>query len=142
MSDRFQTIRELWANQRAATYQAQETEIQSLQANPSSRLDLSDENVRSTLPHPVLEAYDYYSDQVEAADWGSVSIAQEKVQDQEIYAVTVNTDGDDGWAELFDAEGQKVGAARTLSERVAWGDTDTVRAYTQTSELPTELQAG
>lgn len=141
MSDRFQTIREIWANQRAAAYKAQENGVQSFQANPSVHFDLSDENVRSTIPKPVLDAYDYYFDQVAAADWGSVSVSQEKIQNQEVYAVTVNTDGDDGWAELFDAAGQELGAARTLCERVAWGETNAVRAYTQNSELPLELQA-
>lgn len=139
MSDRLQTIRDIWANQRAQAYQTQDTEVQSLQANPAISLDLSDEKVRSTVPHPVLEAYDYYLNQI--SDWGSVSVAQEKIQNQDIYAVTVNTDGDDGWAELFDTAGQELGAARTLCEKVAWGDMNTVRSYTKNSELPSELQA-
>lgn len=139
MSDRVQTIRDIWANQHAQAYQAQDSEVQSFQANPSISLDLSDEKVRSTVPQPVLEAYDYYLNQI--SDWGSVSVAQEKIQNQDIYAVTVSTDGDDGWAELFDAEGQELGAARTLCEKVAWDDINTVRSYTKNSELPSELQA-
>ncbi|MGG6265889.1 hypothetical protein ACQ4M3_18770 [Leptolyngbya sp. AN03gr2] len=140
MSDRAETIREIWANQRAAAYKTQDSEVQSFQANPSIALDVSDEKVRSTIPQPVLDAYNYYFDQVAAADWGSVSIAQEKIQNQEVYSVTVNTDGDDGWAELFDVQGQELGAARTLCEQVAWGDTNAVRSYTQNSALPSELQ--
>ncbi|GAP97485.1 hypothetical protein [Leptolyngbya sp. NIES-2104] len=139
MSDRLQTIRDSWANQHAQAYQAQETEVQSFQANPAMSLDLSDEKVRSTVPQSVLEAYDYYLNQI--SDWGSVAVAQEKIQNQDIYAVTVSTDGDDGWAELFDTEGQELGAARTLCEKVAWGEMNTVRSYTKNSELPSELQA-
>ncbi|MBE9010783.1 hypothetical protein IQ250_11245 [Pseudanabaenaceae cyanobacterium LEGE 13415] len=136
-----QTIREIWANQHAAAYKAQDSEVQSLQANPSIALDLTDEKTRSTIPQPVLEAYNYYYDQVASADWGSVSVSQEKIQNQDVYAVTVSTDGDDGWAELFDATGQELGAARTLCDQVAWGDPTEVRSYTQNSALPLELQA-
>jgi len=141
MSDWAETVREVWTNKRAEALKAQENGVQSLQASPGVSLDLKDEKVRSTLPQPVLEAYDYYFDTVESADWGSVSVSKEAIQNQDVFAVTVSTDGDDGWAELFDAKGQKLGAARTLSQWVNWGETDAIRAYTENSALPTELQA-
>ncbi|MBD2081822.1 hypothetical protein [Leptolyngbya sp. FACHB-17] len=142
MSDRAETIRELWANKRAATYKAEEAGVQSLQASSMMPIDLSDETVRSSLPRSVLEAYDYYFDQVESADWGSVSVSKEKIQNQDIFAVNVSTDGDDGWAELFDAQGQNLGAARTLLEQVAWGEPQAIRASTENADLPAELQPG
>lgn len=140
IDDRTATIRELWANKRAAAYQAEEASVQSLQASSAMPMDLSDETVRSTLPRSVLEAYDYYFDQVESADWGSVSVSKEKIQNQDVFAVNVSTDGDDGWAELFDAQGQEIGAARTLLERVAWGELQAIRASIGSSDLPAELQ--
>ncbi len=142
MSDRADTIRQAWANKYAADYQAQENGVQSLQASPSLSLDMTDEKARSTIPQPVSEAYDYYFEKVEAADWGSVSVSQEKLQSQEVFAVTVNTDGNDGWVELFDRSGQELGAARTLDQWVAWGETAAIRAYTDDSTaLPAELIA-
>lgn len=150
MSDRAETvkaetvkaeaIRQAWAEQRAQAYKAQETEVQSFQAHPSVRLDLSDKKVRSTIPQPVLEAYNYYYKQVESADWGAVVASEETIQNQAVYAITVSTDGDDGWVELFDRTGQNLGAARTLEEWTAWGDTAAIRAYTQNSAFPKELQ--
>ena len=141
MSDPADTIRQAWANKRAADYQAQANGVQSLQASPSISLDLSDET-RSTLPRPVLEAYNYYFDKVESADWGSVSVSQEKIQSQDLFAVNVNTDGGDGWVELFDRSGENLGAARTLEQWTAWGDTAAIRAYTDDSAaFPAELIA-
>ncbi|MBW4442222.1 MAG: hypothetical protein KME10_13490 [Plectolyngbya sp. WJT66-NPBG17] len=84
MSDQAETIRQAWANQRAQAYKAEETGVQSFQANPSISLDLSDEKVRSTISQPVLEAYDYYYEQVESADWGSVAASKEQIQSQEV----------------------------------------------------------
>lgn len=138
MSDWAETVRESWATKRANEYRSQD--VQSFQATPSVNLDLTNEEERSQIPKTVLDAYDYYFEEVEAADWGSVTASIEKIQDQDIYAVTVRTDGDDGWAELFDQEGQKLGAARTLEEQTAWGETDEIRAYTQSSEFPQELK--
>ncbi|MER3435812.1 MAG: hypothetical protein C4288_21125 [Leptolyngbya sp. ERB_1_1] len=141
MNDRAETIRQAWANQHAEAYKAQENGVQSFQASPSIRLDLSDEKNRSTIPQPILEAYDYYFDKVESADWGSVSASKEKIENQDVYAITVRTDGDDGWVELFDPAGQELGAARTLEEWTTWGETEAIRSYTENSAFPTELQA-
>ena len=141
MSDWAKTVREVWANKRAEDYKAQENGIQSFQASPSLTLDLTDEQARSNLPKPVLEAYNYYFNKVEAADWGSVVVSQEKIQNQDVFAVNVQTDGNDGWVELFDRAGQNLGAARTLEEWTAWGDTEAVRSYTENSAFPAELIA-
>lgn len=140
MNDWAETVREAWAAKWATEYRAQTDGVQSLQANASTSLDLRNGAERSQTPKTVLDAYDYYSEEVEAADWGSVSAAIEKIQDQDVYAITVSTDGDDGWVELFDRAGQKLGAARTLEAWTTWGETDQIRAYTQSSELPEELQ--
>jgi hypothetical protein len=141
MSEWAETVREIWTNRVANDYKAQADGAQSFQANPSITLNLTDEEERSMVPKPVLDAYDYYVEEVEAADWGSVTATIEKIQTQDVFAVTVSTDGSDGWVELFDHEGKKLGAARTLEAWTAWGETNEIRAYTQDSELPHELKA-
>jgi hypothetical protein len=139
MSEWAETVREIWANKVATDYKADGT--QSFVANPSIALNLTDEEERSRVPKSVLDAYDYYVEEVESADWGSVTATIEKIQSQDVFAVTVKTDGSDGWVELFDRDGKKLGAARTLEEWTSWGDTEQIRAFTQDSELPPELKA-
>ena len=79
-------------------------------------------------PPSVHAAHDYYLNTVEKQDWGSVSLYKVPVGDQPIYAVRVTTDGDDGWLELYDAQGTELGVGRTYLELIAWGDRATIRA--------------
>ncbi|MCU0551808.1 MAG: hypothetical protein MUC48_20905 [Leptolyngbya sp. Prado105] len=141
MSDWAETVREVWSNKVAYDYKAQAEDVQTFLANPAITLNLNDEEERSMIPQSVLDAYDYYVAEVEAADWGTVSATIEKIQNQEVLAITVTTDGSDGWVELFDLEGKQLGAARTLEEWTAWGNINEIRAFTQTSDLPQDLKA-
>ncbi|MFQ3615444.1 MAG: hypothetical protein SNJ57_05765 [Cyanobacteriota bacterium] len=97
-----------------------------------------------SLPANVQAAYDFYDENVMQRDWGSVSVSQmpmEGAPNGAVYAVVTTTDGDDGWLELFDLDGNPLGAARTYLELVSWGDPAVLREQVHTGEFPEELQA-
>ncbi len=95
----------------------------------------------SSLPDAVRNAYDYYFGSVQARDFGNVYLYRILFADFTVYMVYVTTDGDDGWLELYDAKGNVLGVARRYLELVAWGDTATIRAQTETGEFPPSLAA-
>ncbi|GAB4459533.1 MAG: hypothetical protein OHK0037_05070 [Elainellaceae cyanobacterium] len=95
------------------------------------------------LPANVQAAYDFYHENVMQHDWGSVSVSQmpmEGAPDGAVYAVVTTTDGDDGWLELFDLDGNPLGAARTYLELVSWGDPEVLREQVHTGAFPEELE--
>ena len=94
----------------------------------------------ATLPPAVAQAYQFYVDAVEAADWGNVYLLQPRVQGRSFYLIYVTTDGDDGWLELYGRDGTFLGAARRYLELVAWGDVTTLRAQTGTGDYPAALR--
>ena len=102
---------------------------------------LSDPENRAGLPEAVLAAYDYYQQHIVAKDLGSVYGVTLLVGEQITFGVVVTTDGDDGWLEVFDIEGQPLGAARTCFDKVLWDDCETIRALVSTSALPEALEA-
>ncbi|MGG6296776.1 hypothetical protein ACQ4M4_20470 [Leptolyngbya sp. AN02str] len=91
------------------------------------------------LPQSVCDAYRYYAEHVMDQDWGSVAIATLRIQNDWVYVVHVDTDGDDGWLEVFDEQGHSLGTGRTYLELIAWGDTATLREQVNTGEFPPEL---
>ncbi|MBW4654902.1 MAG: hypothetical protein KME20_17950 [Kaiparowitsia implicata GSE-PSE-MK54-09C] len=91
------------------------------------------------LPTPVQAAYDYYAKTVMERDWGSVTLHRTTVDERRLLIVRVQTDGDDGWIEVFDQAGTCLGVGRTYLELVAWGDPETLRAQVETGELPPQL---
>jgi hypothetical protein len=96
------------------------------------------------IPQPVLESYGFYHQQVEDRDCGVVTVAQVPVDNQDTFAVFVTTDGDDGWLELFDANGQDLGSARVYLELLLWGPKAAIRTMVHTGGYPValdELQA-
>lgn len=96
------------------------------------------------LPANVQAAYDFYDENVMQHDWGSVSVSLlplDSAPNGAVYAVVTTTDGDDGWLELFDLDGNPLGAARTYLELVSWGDPAVLRKQVHTGEFPEELQA-
>jgi len=95
----------------------------------------------TALPPAVGQAYQFYVDAVEQADWGNVYLLQPTVQGRPCYLIYVTTDGDDGWLELYRLDGSLLGAARRYLELVAWGDVATLRAQTGTGEYPAPLRA-
>lgn len=85
----------------------------------------------------LLESHDFYLQNVERADWGSVRLL--RLEQNAGYAVRVRTDGDDGWLEAFNAEGEPLAAGRTFLDRVIWLAPERVRAMVETREIPAEL---
>lgn len=92
------------------------------------------------LPSAVAQAYQFYADAVEAADWGNVYLLQPTVQGRPFYLIYVTTDGDDGWLELYGLDGSFLSAARRYLELVTWDDRQTLRQQTATGEFPAALQ--
>ena len=91
------------------------------------------------LPRPVQDAVDFYRTRVETPDWGAVRLLRPLVDGSPIYLVYVTTDGDDGWVELYDANGRLLGAARRYLELLGWGDRTRLRAQTSTGAFPPDL---
>ncbi len=111
--------------------QADETERLLLQNSwplePFAMGSLQDPDNREGMPAPVLEAHDYYVTHVMAQDWGTVHAATLLVGEQITFSVYVETDGDDGWLEVYDIEGALLGAARRELGNLAWGDVTEIR---------------
>jgi hypothetical protein len=73
--------------------------------------------VRDTVHESVLESYDFYYRNVEAQNWGSVKVWETASLWRGtvgwITVVEVSTDGDDGYLELFDADGRPIASGET-----------------------------
>ncbi len=102
---------------------------------------LSESENREGMPETMLTAYDYYREHIVAKDLGSAYGVTLLVGEQITFGVVVTTDGDDGWLEVFDIEGQQLGVARTCLDKVLWGDCQEMRALVSSSALPPELEA-
>lgn len=96
---------------------------------------------REGMPQAMLEAYDYYRENLVSKDLGSAYGVTLLVGEQITFGVVVITDGDDGWLEVYDIEGQQLGVARTYLDQLHWGDCEQVRALVSTFDLPPELEA-
>ncbi|NJN30491.1 MAG: hypothetical protein HC824_08740 [Synechococcales cyanobacterium RM1_1_8] len=96
---------------------------------------------REGMPAAMLAAYDYYAEQIAAQDLGRVDGVTLLVGEQITFGVAVTTDGEDGWIEVYDIEGQLLGAARTYLDQVQWGEREQMRSLVETSALPPELEA-
>lgn len=84
-------------------------------------------------------AYQFYREAVEIADWGSVRAYRLEIEGETIDLIYVVTDGDDGWLEAYDAQGNLIGAARRYIELLAWGDVGDLREQVETQDFPPEL---
>jgi hypothetical protein len=79
------------------------------------------------LPESVREAYGFYELAVLINDWGSVFVYQWELDGKPVFVVYVRTDGDDGWAELYDANGSPLGYARLKGSVAAWKTKGAIR---------------
>ncbi|NER38828.1 MAG: hypothetical protein F6J93_33550 [Oscillatoria sp. SIO1A7] len=84
-------------------------------------------------------AYQFYRETVEMEDWGSVRAYRTELEGEAIDIIYVVTDGDDGWLEAYDAQGNLIGAARRYIELLAWGNVEDLRGQVKTLEFPAEL---
>lgn len=87
------------------------------------------------LPDRVERSRNYYHLNVEVEDWGTVRVYKEA----DYWAVVTTTDGDDGWIELYDNEGETLTGGRFWLELIHWDVRDLLRGQTKTGELPDEL---
>jgi len=140
-----QLARDFWVTRHHAHTQNQELSERFLAAYRLSRdpddIEPSSEpqSESQSAPQSVKDASDYYGREVEAHDWGSVGVYRIQLVNQFVFIVMTTTDGDDGWVELYDVNGEELGVGRTYIELVSWGDRDTIRAQVQTGEFPPEL---
>ncbi|MHC4390731.1 MAG: hypothetical protein ACYS22_05345 [Planctomycetota bacterium] len=74
------------------------------------------------LPASVRESYAYFYTNVEEQDWGSARIYEHELGGEKVYAVTVTTDGDDGYIEAFDAQGEPLLSGTTGYGATGWDD--------------------
>ncbi len=88
------------------------------------------------LPAPAAQAYTYYDERVQQRDWGNVRSYRVAIDGTTTYAIYVTTDGDDGWLEIYAADGTLLGAARTYIELIGWSDVAFIRAQTEDKGFP------
>lgn len=91
------------------------------------------------VPDTVKPIFGYYYQNVEQADWGNVYLY--KTSAPALWVVYVTTDGDDGWVELFNLEGQHLGTARRYIELLSWGDPELIREMVKTGAYPADLES-
>jgi hypothetical protein len=83
---------------------------------------------RTKLPQAVREAYEFYKKHFDEEDIGSTRDYLVPAAGQKTYAIRVQTDGDDGYLEVYDPKGKFLAAGRTYIEVVAWGSRKWLRA--------------
>jgi hypothetical protein len=96
----------------------------------------------ATLPAQVIAALDFYFTEVEAQDWGNVTLHFVDSPDaggEPLWAIRTSTDGDDGWLEVYAADGELLGAARTWIELIAWNPRPQARAMVGSRDYPASL---
>jgi len=82
---------------------------------------MRDPDVRATVPGSVQESYDYYYQEAEANDWGTVRVLEREVDGDPVYLVATTTDGSDAYMELFDASGLPLGSGQQIEgESTVW----------------------
>lgn len=80
------------------------------------------------LPNEVKQAYSFYKENVENADWGSVRVYQTHIDTVPIYAVYTSTDRDDGYLEIYSRSGKEIACGRHDANAINWSDQDTLRS--------------
>lgn len=72
------------------------------------------------LPAAVVESYSFYERAVMKRDNGCVDVYRWELEGKPLYLVYCDTDGSDGWVELYDADGTVLGYARTDWDCPVW----------------------
>ena len=78
-------------------------------------------------PDNVQEAFRFYFENVEDADFGSVRVYKYSSGIVPIYVVAVSTDGDDGYIEIYNQAGEPITYGRYYADVINWCDRQTVR---------------
>lgn len=111
---------------------------------PAYRFHEAEEDFRpkvDNLPAAIQEAFRYYLEHVENADWGNVRVRKVPTLPVPTIALRITTDGDDGWLEVYTLEGQRIGVGRTYIELVEWGPTLPLRHQTDSGAFFASFQA-
>ena len=102
--------------------------------NEVNLLDRDSTNINDAIKNSI----NFYLENVEYADIGCVNLFEISLNNcGSIYMVRVTTDGDDGWVELFDSNGNSLAAGRTYMELIGFSDNiDDVRGFVTTFTFP------
>ncbi|MDJ0800804.1 MAG: hypothetical protein QNJ51_29010 [Calothrix sp. MO_167.B12] len=95
---------------------------------PTFAIDLGTWVDVNDLPNNVKQAYKFYKENVEDADFGSARVHQISVDNVPVYAVIVVTDGDDGYLEIYSQTGEEIACGKHDYEVIVWSDKATTRA--------------
>jgi hypothetical protein len=111
---------------RAASYLAAINVDNGLELKNANRLDIRSWHAftaptRATVPAPILAAFDHYA-RAEEADWAGVKLEKGEIDGKPVYGITMSTDGDDKYYELFDDKGQGLASSRGFSDGVIYPD--------------------
>ena len=91
--------------------------------------------VLSETPTSVRLAYKYFFNEVE----GWTRLCKVVFGNDFSYTICVLTDGDDGWIEIYDDEGNLIASGRTYIELIGWGDFNEIRKFVTTLDYPSSL---
>ena len=80
-------------------------------------------------PPNVQSAYQYYYENVEKQDWGSVGVYQVAIANINTFAVHTTCDGDEQWLELYDEAGAEIGFAMIDVDEYSYTDMQTLRTH-------------
>ena len=93
-------------------------------------------NYLKYIPESFWKSYLFYHKNIEDADWGSIGSFRVLIEDTQVIVISVMDDGGRGYLELFENEGQILGAARYYSwrnfkqkgSRIAWCEKDWIHS--------------
>lgn len=88
--------------------------------DPDFRIGRMDFGDIIALSDEVKDAWDYYFFKIEQADWGTARLYRLVVDDMTIYTIWATTDGDDGWLEVYDVQGNKLCVGKIDIDTVNW----------------------
>ncbi|MEM7712292.1 MAG: lipase family protein [Cyanobacteria bacterium P01_A01_bin.68] len=91
-------------------------------------MDLGTDTDLNNLPNNVKQAYDFYKENVEDADFGCAGVYEIIINNSPVYAVAIITDGDDGYLEIYSKSGEEITCGKNDSETINWSDRATTRA--------------
>jgi hypothetical protein len=79
------------------------------------------------LPHTVVEAHAFYHQAWVKRDNGSAAVFRWDLEGRPFYLVRVDSNGSDGWLELYDGDGTPLGYARTEWDWPGWQSRGAIR---------------
>jgi hypothetical protein len=98
--------------------------------NPQDFLDkLGEKADVQSAPEAVKAAHEFYYQNVEKADFGSVTLYTVKLGDASVYAVNTRTDGDIGWLEIYSLTGDGIAFAEARPSELKFAGKSNLRAY-------------